>query len=153
MRKQLTAICNFRKTLHIRCLTGFWMCLCDPPVEAFSEKIGKPFIWFRMLLCLPGPHLEFAWFLHNVASVNPFYVTGLFRYPLKTSENLMIMMMMMMIMNSFCGMVDRRKAFSLISSQDHCQRSSPSQISDAADRIWTCKEPEFRFCWIITQQW
>ena len=39
-------------------------------------------------------------------------------------------MMMMMIMNCFCGMVDRRKAFSLISSQDHCQRSSPSRIFD-----------------------
>ena len=36
--------------------------------------------------------------------------------------------MMMMMMN--CGMVDRRKAFSLISSKDHCQRSSPSRISD-----------------------
>ena len=31
---------------------------------------------------------------------------------------------------SFCGMVDRRKVFSLISSRDYCQRSSPSQISD-----------------------
>ena len=31
----------------------------------------------------------------------------------------------------FCGMVDRRKAFSLISSWSHCQRSSPSWISDA----------------------
>ena len=30
----------------------------------------------------------------------------------------------------FCGMVDRRKAFSLISNRDHCQRSSASQISD-----------------------
>ena len=30
----------------------------------------------------------------------------------------------------FCGMADRRKAFSLISSQNHCQRSSPSQISN-----------------------
>ena len=30
----------------------------------------------------------------------------------------------------FCGMVDRRKAFTLISSRDHCQRSSPSGISD-----------------------
>ena len=30
----------------------------------------------------------------------------------------------------FCGMVDQRKAFSLISSCDHCQRSSPSRISD-----------------------
>ena len=38
--------------------------------------------------------------------------------------------MMMMMMNCFCGMVDRRKAFSLISSRDHCQRSSPSWISD-----------------------
>ena len=36
--------------------------------------------------------------------------------------------MMMMMMNCFCGMVDRQKAFSLISSQDHCQRSSPLLI-------------------------
>ena len=34
------------------------------------------------------------------------------------------------LMNCFCGMVDRRKAFSLISSRDHCQRSSPSRFSD-----------------------
>ena len=40
------------------------------------------------------------------------------------------MMMMMMMMNCFCGMVVRRKAFNLISSWDHCQRSTPSQISD-----------------------
>ena len=42
----------------------------------------------------------------------------------------MIMMMVMMMKNYFCGMVDRQKVFSLISSQDHCQKSSPSQISD-----------------------
>ena len=30
----------------------------------------------------------------------------------------------------FCGMVDQRKVFSLISSRDHCQRSSPSRTSD-----------------------
>ena len=35
-----------------------------------------------------------------------------------------------LLMNCFCGMVDWRKAFSLISSWDHCQRSSPSRISD-----------------------
>ena len=35
-----------------------------------------------------------------------------------------------MKMNCFCCMVDQRKAFSLISSRDHCQRSSPSRISD-----------------------
>ena len=40
------------------------------------------------------------------------------------------LMMMMMMMNYFCGMVDRWKTFSLISSQDHCQRSSSSGISD-----------------------
>ena len=40
------------------------------------------------------------------------------------------LMMMVMMMNCFCSMVDRRKAFSLISSRDHCQRSSPSRISD-----------------------
>ena len=32
----------------------------------------------------------------------------------------------------FCGMADRRKVFSLISSLDHCQRSSPSHISDTS---------------------
>ena len=40
------------------------------------------------------------------------------------------MMMMMMMMNYFYGMVDQRKAFSLISSLDHCQRSLTSRISD-----------------------
>ena len=43
---------------------------------------------------------------------------------------MMMMMIMMMMMNCLCGMVDRRKAFSLISRRDHCHRSSPSQISD-----------------------
>ena len=30
------------------------------------------------------------------------------------------------LMNCFCGMVDRRKAFSIISGRHHCQRSSLS---------------------------
>ena len=51
-------------------------------------------------------------------------------------------------MISFCGMVDRRKAFSLISSQDNCQRPSPLQISDAASSVWTYAEPEFRLSWM-----
>ena len=34
------------------------------------------------------------------------------------------------MMNCFCGMVDQWKTFSLISNQDHCQRSSQSQISN-----------------------
>ena len=32
--------------------------------------------------------------------------------------------------DGFCGIVDQRKVFSLVSSRDHCQRSSPSRISD-----------------------
>ena len=46
---------------------------------------------------------------------------------------MMMMMMMMMMkikMNCFCGMVDRRKAFSLITRGDHFQRFSPSQMPD-----------------------
>ena len=43
-----------------------------------------------------------------------------------------------MMMNCFCGMVDQRKAFSLISSGDHCQRSTPLLISDAP---WAGFEP------------
>ena len=34
------------------------------------------------------------------------------------------------MINCFCGMVDQQKAFSFISSRDHCQRSPPSWISD-----------------------
>ena len=43
---------------------------------------------------------------------------------------MMMMMMMMMMMNCFCGMVYRRKAFSLICSREHCERPSPSRISN-----------------------
>ena len=39
---------------------------------------------------------------------------------------------MMMTMNCFGGMVDQRKAFSLISSRDQCQRSSLSRISNTS---------------------
>ena len=42
---------------------------------------------------------------------------------------MMMMMMMMMMKNGFCGMVDQRKVYSLISSQNHYQRSLPSWIS------------------------
>ena len=47
-------------------------------------------------------------------------------------------MMMMMMKNCFWGMVDRRKAFNLISSLDHCHRSSPSRISNTT---WVAFEP------------
>ena len=53
------------------------------------------------------------------------------------SRSTISVMMMMIMMNCFCGMVDRRKAFSLISSRDNCQ-----------SRVWTCAEPEFRLSWM-----
>ena len=42
---------------------------------------------------------------------------------------MMMVMMMMMMMNCYCGMIDRRKAFSLISSRDLSQKPSQSRIS------------------------
>ena len=36
----------------------------------------------------------------------------------------------MMMISCFCGMVDQRKAFKLISTWDYWQRSSQSQIFD-----------------------
>ena len=42
-----------------------------------------------------------------------------------------------MMMNSFSGMTDRRNGFSLISRREHCQRSSPSRISNT----WAGFEP------------
>ena len=46
----------------------------------------------------------------------------------KTNQTMKLVQLMMM--NCFCGMVDQKKAFSLISGQDHCQRSLPLWISD-----------------------
>ena len=53
----------------------------------------------------------------------------------------------LMMMNCFCGMVDRRKAFSLISNRYHCldQRSSSSRISDTPQAGF---EPELRLYWM-----
>ena len=57
--------------------------------------------------------------------------------------------LMMMMMNCFCGMVDRRKAFSLISSRDHCQRSSPSRISDTPRAGFEpAQNLSSGFCWM-----
>ena len=47
------------------------------------------------------------------------------------------------MMNCFCRMVYRQKVCSLISSRDHCQRSSPSQILDTSraefEPVWKCR--------------
>ena len=55
------------------------------------------------------------------------------KYILELKYSLFIMRdrrSMMMMMNCFCGMVDRRKVFSLISRRNHCRKHSPSRISD-----------------------
>ena len=54
------------------------------------------------------------------------------------------------MMNYFCGMVDQRKMFSLISSWDHCQRSSPSQISDTPQAGFEPAQNQvlFRLTWM-----
>ena len=63
---------------------------------------------------------ESRWIKLNAKNIfNPNYLTYM-----------MMIMMMMMMMNCFSGMVDRRNAFNLISSQEHCQRYSPSRISN-----------------------
>ena len=76
--------------------------------------------------------ISFLFFIHlTFASTTSFANSILFYsvlFFLTISSKLITSMMMMM--NCFCGMVDRRKAFRLISSRDYCQRSSPTQISD-----------------------
>ena len=59
-----------------------------------------------------------------------------------------LMMMMMIMMKCFCGLVDWPKVFSLISSQDHCQRSFIANLWHSMSRVWTCTEPEFRLSWM-----
>ena len=58
---------------------------------------------------------------------------------------------MMMMMNCFCGMVDQRKAFSLISSRNRCQRSSTSWISSLTmPRTWIQNLFEWSCAIVIT---
>ena len=66
-----------------------------------------------------------------------FPVERYFTWKLEFFSNILsVLVMMMMMMNCFCGVVDRRKAFSLISSWDHCPRSSPSRISDTPRAVF-----------------
>ena len=56
----------------------------------------------------------------------------------------------MMLMNSFCEMVDWRKALSLICIRDQRSLSEILSITSlwhAASRIWICDDPEFSLCW------
>ena len=55
--------------------------------------------------------------------------------------------MIMMMINCFRGMVEQRNAFSLVSSRDHCLRSSPSRISDTP-QTGLEPAPKFRISWM-----
>ena len=81
--------------------------------------------------------LIISFLISSLSILNRFDTLNYF-FLLSTLMMMMMMMMMMMLMNCFCGMVDRRKTFSLISSLDHYQRSSPSRISDTP---WAGFEP------------
>ena len=71
--------------------------------------------------------IGFNWFWRKISYVSQVISTKLSwtfsSFPKLTSGNDFIFTEMMM-MSCFYGMVDRRKAFSLISSCDHCPRSS-----------------------------
>ena len=97
-----------------------------------SEKV----IWKKeKTLCRIYPKVEFFWSAFScipseyrkISSLETFYVMN----HCNSVANLKFFRIILFtLMNCFCGMVDRRKAFSLTSSRDHCQRSSPSRISD-----------------------
>ena len=96
---------------------------------AFFESEARQRIW------RPSPEIETTF-----NSVEPWrrlesrFVYGFLYIHLKVNfysfQYFSMVIMMVMMLNCFCGTVYRRKAFSLISSRDHCQRFSPSRISD-----------------------
>ena len=56
-------------------------------------------------------------------------------------------MLLLMMTNCFCGMIDRRKAFSLISSRNHLSEIlTIANLRYSASLIRTCAETEFRLC-------
>ena len=72
-------------------------------------------------------------FLSNILNLQQFdeFVILATKYqPAMTCSKLTIETLQQGELNCLCVIVDRRKAFSPISSRDHCQRSSPSQISN-----------------------
>ena len=93
-----------------------WTLILDLATTLWQRQARRCHNVFRTFLSLPASIQCKGWVLKFIDSI---------KY-----DSEMLMMMIKMTMNCFCGMVDRRKAFSLISSGDHCQRSSTSRISD-----------------------
>ena len=100
------------------------------------NKIGKSFKSFVFFLYLRGTFFLLSFYRYvwkKSISLIDWKCHCLDYIQQKTTSNkffALMMMMLMMMMNCFCGMIDWSKVFSLISSWDHCQRSSPSRISD-----------------------
>ena len=97
-----------------------------------SHEKMSDFVWFPLRKFAPvikQRNLDLESFWNSLIFFNKKYMTSDLnmshgKMPDFVSFSLFGFTLMMMMMNCFCGMVDRRKAFSLISSQDHCQRSS-----------------------------
>ena len=95
--------------------------------SAVKHSIQKPILLnFLNLSTIFSPRLKIESQVQSYQNIFMCF-TNHFLLPMYPFNLLLLMMMMK---NCFCGMVDRRKAFSLISSWDHCQRSSPSRICD-----------------------
>ena len=138
-----------------------------PKENFFRKPLNKPCYFHSRLSTYKKPvpdvtPLMSCWQLKNIEIwltesifVNKIFPRMQFLNNVKGSITYTISRQNWMMMNCFCGMVDRRKAFSLISSRDHCQRSSPSRISlwHAGSRVWTCAEPEFRLCRMKMNEW
>ena len=61
----------------------------------------------------------------------------------------LLLMMMKMMMNCFCGMVHRGKAFmTYLKPGPISEINTIADIWHAATRVWTWAESEFRLCWM-----
>ena len=59
------------------------------------------------------------------------------------------MMMIKMMKDCFCGMVDRRKAFTpYFQPGPLSEILTIANLRQAASRVWSCAESEFRLCWM-----
>ena len=88
-----------------------------------SRSCRKPWRWLRLNLILTMRDIYIS---SNLNSLTKFTSSS----RSTDFKDIIPWNMMTMKMNCFCGMADQQKAFHLISSQDHCQRSSPSRISN-----------------------
>ena len=57
----------------------------------------------------------------------------------------------MIKLNGFCGMIDRQKAFTPYFQQEpFSEILIIANLRNAASRIWTCAESDFRLCWMMS---